>query len=378
VTESATADERGEQREERPCAVLGVIVAPGLAHEVTSRIASELMEDVRARYDSVEWRTELQVERLVVPPAPLTELLAAGRRKLLEGDWDLGVIVTDLPLKVDGRPVSRHLSPTHGLAVLSLPALGALHLRQRLRRALVELIDELAGRRADEEWEESVLRELATDTAHRPRGLGFLYVPVLVTRHLRLLLGMVRANRPWRLAARLYGALVAALAVGAYGVVTSDVWRLSGSAGWWRLLIMCVVSIAGTVAAVIGVHGLWERAPDPRVRGQVVLFNVTTSLTVAIGILCLYLALFALTLGAAELLIRPGVLASALGHEAHTSDYLVLAWFAASFATVAGGLGAGLESREAVREAAYTSSVGDEAALAETGNGAGPTREDTR
>jgi hypothetical protein len=373
VTQTTATEER---EQERPCAVIGVIVAPGLAHDVTSRIASELQEDLRARYDSVDWRTELQVDRLVVPPASLTELFAAGRRKLLDGDWDLGIVVTDLPLKVGGRPVSRHLSPTHGLAVLSLPALGALHLRQRLRRALVELIGELSGRGADDEWEENVLRELATDTTHRPGGLGFLYVPVLVAGHLRLLLGMVRANRPWRLAARLYGALVAALAVGAYGLVASDVWRLSGSAGWWRLLVMCVIAIAGTVSAVIGAHGLWERVPDPRVRGQVVLFNVTTALTVAIGILCLYLVLFALIFGAAELLIRPSVFASALGHAAHTSDYLALAWFAASFSTVAGGLGAGLESREAVREAAYTSSVGDETASA--GNGARPSAEESR
>ena len=114
------------------------------------------------------------------------------------------------------------------------------------------------------------------------------------------------------------------------------------------------------MAAIIGAHGLWERAPDPRVRGQVALFNVTTTLTVAIGILCLYLVLFALILGVAELLIGPDVFASALGHPAVTTDYLALAWFSSSFATVAGGLGAGLESREVVREAAYTSSVGDE------------------
>jgi len=373
VTET-TATEKLEQ--ERRCAVIGVIVAPGLAHDVTSRIASELQEDIRGRYDSVEWRTELHVDRLVDPPASLTEILAAGRRKLLDGRWDLGVVVTDLPLKVGGRPVSRHLSPSHGLALLSLPALGALHLRQRLRRALVELIGELSGRGADDDWEENVLRELTTDTEHRPGGLGFLYVPVLVAGHLRLLLGMIRANRPWRLAARLYGALVAALAVGAFALVTSDVWRLSSSAGWWRLLIMCLLAITGTVAAVIGAHGLWERVPDPRVRGQVVLFNVTTALTVAIGILCLYLVLFALSFGAAELLIRPAVFASALGHAAHTSDYLALAWFAASFATVAGGLGAGLESREAVREAAYTSSVGDE--TSSSGNGARPSAGERR
>ena len=98
------------------------------------------------------------------------------------------------------------------------------------------------------------------------------------------------------------------------------------------------------------------------------LFNVTTSLTVAIGIASLYLALFVLIFAAAELIVRPGVFSSAVGHGVATSDYLALAWFAASFATVAGGLGAGLESREAVREAAYTSSVGDETAAAEEGS----------
>jgi hypothetical protein len=373
VTQTAGTEKR---EHERRCAVIGVVVAPGFAHDVTSGIASDLQEDLRDRYGSVDWRTELEIDRLVAPPASLTEIFAAGRRKLLEGDWDLGVVVTDLPLKVGGRPVSRHLSPTHGLAVLSVPALGALHLRQRLRRALVELIGELSGRGADNNWEENVLRELTTDTKHRPDGLGFLYVPVLVAGHLRLLLGMVRANRPWRLAARLYAALVAALAVGAFALVSSDIWRLSGSVGWWRLLIMCLLAIAGTVGGVIGAHGLWERVPNPRVRGQVVLFNLTTALTVAIGILCLYVALFALGFGAAELLLRPAVFASALGHAAYTSDYLALAWFAASFATVAGGLGAGLESREAVREAAYASSVGDEMSFGD--NGAHPSEDDLR
>jgi hypothetical protein len=361
VTDPARLDQPEGAREERPCAVLGVIVAPGLVHDVTARIAAELLEDLRERYGSVDWRTELEVDRLVVPPARLNEIFAAGRRKLLEGDWDLGVVVTDLPLNVGGRAVSRQLSPTHRLAVLSLPALGAIHLRPRLRRALVQLIDELAGRDAGERWEDNVLRELATDAVD---GHRLLYVPVVLAGNLRLLLGMIRANRPWRFAARLYGALVAALAVGAYSMISSDVWRLSDAMGWWRLALMCAASIAGTALAVVWAHGLWERAPDRRVREQVVLFNVTTSLTVAIGIVCLYLALFVLIFAAAELIVRPGVFSSAVGHGVATSDYLALAWFAASFATVAGGLGAGLESREAVREAAYTSSVEDETALA--------------
>jgi len=74
VIEPAATGRRDERAENRPRAVLGVIVAPGLAHDVTSRIASELLQDLRARYDSVDWHVELEVDRLVVPPASLTEI----------------------------------------------------------------------------------------------------------------------------------------------------------------------------------------------------------------------------------------------------------------------------------------------------------------
>jgi hypothetical protein len=60
-----------------------------------------------------------------------------------------------------------------------------------------------------------------------------------------------------------------------------------------------------------------------------------------------------MTLLGAALVIDSGVMAQALGHGAGIGDYAALAWMASSLGTVAGGLGAGLESDEAVREAAY-------------------------
>jgi hypothetical protein len=167
---------------------------------------------------------------------------------------------------------------------------------------------------------------------------------------------MVRANHPWRLAARLYRALAAAVAAGAYGVVTSDIWRISATMGFARLALVSAASISFTSGAVIVAHGLWERAPDHRLRDQVILFNVATAATVVIGIATLYVTLFLLIFAAAELLLSPHVLGTGLGQAVGTADYATLAWFTASLATVGGALGAGLESDEAVREAAYASS----------------------
>jgi hypothetical protein len=83
------------------------------------------------------------------------------------------------------------------------------------------------------------------------------------------------------------------------------------------------------------------------------LFNIVTTITIAIGVLSLYLALFAAAALCAFGLIPSDVLAGEVGHSADPSDYLHLAWFGASIATLAGALGSMTESDLTVREAAY-------------------------
>ncbi len=339
----------------RSTVTLGVIVAPRLERDVPPELGEQLVEDLARRHPSVDWRTELVVDRLVEPPARVTDILDDARRGLLRRQWHLAVVVTDLPLRVNGRPVARRASRTHGVALVSLPALGPLHVRPRLRRALVELVDALLGR-VDKKADD-VLRELTAENAEHVVILRPLFVTAVLFSHFRLLLGMVRANRPWRLVGRLYSALIAALAVGAYGVVTSDLWRLSTALDWWRLAITSAVSIAITTATVIVVPGLWERTSDPRVRGQVVLFNLATATTVTLGIVSLYAVLFLLILAGAALVTAPQTFAQSVGRDVGLGDYATLAWFVASLATIGGALGSALESEDAVRAAAYASSI---------------------
>ena len=68
----------------------------------------------------------------------------------------------------------------------------------------------------------------------------------------------------------------------------------------------------------------------------------------------LYTALLLLALVTTPLLVPAHLLEENLGHAVRVGDYLKLTLLASALATVGGALGAGLESDEAVRAAAYT------------------------
>ncbi|MGY1813727.1 hypothetical protein [Blastococcus sp. SYSU D00820] len=342
-----------------PDVVVGLVAAPGAPAELARWLAGELERELGAEHPEVRWDVRCVEDGLVQPPADDDELVTATRRRLLAEDWDLAVTLTDVPLEVARRPVVGHASPLHQVALLSLPALGAVGQRRRALRTAVGLVRALLG--AGDEGELDAgdraamgrrLRELATDPADEDQGVRF--TARVLTGNLRLLLGMIRANRPWVLAARLSRALTAAIAAGVFALVTADIWRLADSFGWVRLAVVALGSVIAVVATLVVGAQLWERPSSRRVRKQVLLFNVATTTTVVIGVLCLYAVLFVLALAGALLLVVEPLFGEGLGHEPHLSDYLELAWLTSSLATVGGALGAGLESDDAVREAAYT------------------------
>jgi hypothetical protein len=346
---------------------VGVLVAPGLSAGLVGRLVEDVTEELRGRHPRIRWRIETVVDGLVEPPAEDTEIVLAARNRLLGEAWDLAICLTDLPLRVARRPVVAHASPVHGVAVLSVPALGTIGLRRKAQDAVLRLLDallgegEAAGLRQAQAAARSRrltrrLRELGHDAAG---GESIRFTARVLTGHLRLLGGMIRANRPWRLAAGLSRALTAAGAAGALALVSSDIWRLADASRWPRLVAVAICAFAAITATLILGAGLWERARHPRMRQQVVLFNLATTATVLIGVVALYAALCFLALPAALLLVPPRLLTAALGHAVHVEDYLELAWLASSVATLGGALGAGLETDEAVHQAAYTYRTSD-------------------
>jgi hypothetical protein len=347
----------------KPEIVVGLLASPGPASELTESLLPEIAGLLPGRLPGVRWRLEFVSDRLVEPPTDLSAIISAGRRMLLDRGWHLAVCVTDLPLQTARRPVIAHVSTTHGVAVLSMPALGPVSVRKRVADTIVRLIGHMLGdialaaedagqRRTLADPVTRRMRELGTRIEHGEHGVGF--AARVVSGNVWLLLGMLRANRPWRLALRLMRALAAAFAAGVFALATSDIWRLADYLGPVRLTVIALGSVAGIIVTIMLTTGLWERSPHPAAREQVILFNIVTTATVGIGVVVLYVALFIIMLASALLLVPGGLLGNQLGHPAGVADQVRLAWLATSIATLGGALGAALESHETVREAAYT------------------------
>ena len=182
---------------------------------------------------------------------------------------------------------------------------------------------------------------------------GIRYFAPSGLRRLRLLSGMVRANRPWRLVTGLSKVLVGAFATGAIALATDTIWLFADTMGPWRMSAATVLSIVAMVLWLILDHELWERPKSPTERDRSVLYNTATVATLVIGVVILHVALFCLLLFTTCLALPPELLSPVLGRAVNFSDYLTLTWLLASIATIGGALGSGLEDDAAVKEAAY-------------------------
>ncbi len=89
--------------------------------------------------------------------------------------------------------------------------------------------------------------------------------------------------------------------------MTTDIWQTSDALDPIRLSVLAVGSLMSMVAWLIIDHELWERPTDPAARDKATLFNIATSLTVALGVLCLYVVLLAVTLLVGAVADRSGL-----------------------------------------------------------------------
>ena len=355
-------------RSERAGSVsLGLIPAPDIPEKIARELASQLPELLTNRVDGdVGWEVPVVVDPLTGTDREAPEILDECRERMLREGWDLAVCLTDLPVCRSGTLVAADMSAGRGVASLSLPALGAMRLRPRVRELTLQLAGELYERTKEPGADDppargsqptgsvgSFRRVDPPDEDMKAMDVDARFASPGVLGHIRLWSGMVLANRPWKMLPAFKGAIAAAFATGAYVLAISSMWLLADAVGFLRLLALMAVAIVAMVAWIIIAHHLWERPEDPQQRKWAPLYNGVTVLSVSAAVLLAYAILFALLFVAAWVFVPGSYFQSTLKHPIGFGEYLTLSWLGASLATVAGALGASLEDEERVREASY-------------------------
>lgn len=372
---------------------LGLIAAPELPKEICDEMAEEL-PDLLKNY--VDDRRNWEVEVILDPFAGVIEksepVIEEAQKHKQKYEWDYALCFTDLPI-VDGKKlVIADASSDREIGLISLPSLGAMPMRKRVREAMMQLVNEMHHGSSEEDRErqneriaenQEQLEDHEDEYSHQVRGRGSrelmgsrlyerfspikrtvysnkkesqhvrFYANLNMRGRTRLLSGMVLANRPWTIFPAFKRVIALAFATGAYGLIFPSFWMLSDTYGFWRFLAVMFTAMAAMTVWFIAAHGLWEKEAKAESKFLVRSYNKATASTIGIAIIHYYIILFVMFLVVSLLFIPTTQLGVNLQGTVTFATYLKISWLACTVATLGGALGAGLESEETVLKATY-------------------------
>ena len=243
-----------------PTVVVGVSTAAAPSYDGRAdALVTDLGARLRADHPTVGW----EVRRVPDPgtghasrSTSVAALMARGRMALLAGDLDVVLVLSDTAPELRGRPVRAHVSPVQQVAVLHVGSTGADPAAEAAR-----LVSAVVG--LDEEPDDSeLLRQLASPAPAGAEGADL--VRRTVTGNLRLLVALVRGNRPWLMTLHLSRTLTGAFAASFLAVVTPDFWLLADRMSATRLVVLTLLVLAVVCGVLVIGGGLRERSPTAR------------------------------------------------------------------------------------------------------------------
>ncbi|MFG6116154.1 hypothetical protein ACGTN9_13315 [Halobacillus sp. MO56] len=365
---------------------LGLITAPGYPDELREKLQQQL-PDLLSYYvdDNYEWDVAYTVDALTGVTEDSNEVLSATLDKRKDNAWDFAITLTDLPFFNDKKPIVAEAYVQEHVALISLPGLGSTPMFKRIRESILQLANEMYYGSSDEDRERAEQRiqakngdqhkELKNKSSTRLVGKrGFerfsplqretpyesesnidvrFTVKSRFSGALRVLSGMVRANRPWAMFPSFMKVIIIAFTTGSYALVFPTLWQLSNNYGIWRMFMLSIASILAMVGWIILAHKLWEKPNDNHASYLRKLYNTATVLTLLVTVSMYYFFLFLLFSIAVIALIPMGLLQSQLTGSVGYINYFYIAWTATSVSTIIGALGSALENEDVVLSSTY-------------------------
>ncbi|UJL46384.1 hypothetical protein KFZ58_18920 [Virgibacillus sp. NKC19-16] len=355
---------------------VGLISTPGFPADICTDLMKELPELLEKTIDSqVTWESEVTVDLLVGVAEDVNQVLEKANNIKQENGWDYAISLTDLPFFFGKKLVVANASLKEGVAQISVPSFGLFPTRKSIRQSLLKLMENLyadslselenpkqtrAGMRKHKKAEKnpfSISLIKREEGYSNQSGADLRYVTSSrVIGYIRVLLGMTRANRPWKAFFSFYKVLALAFATGTYISIFSTPWHLSIIYSNYRMIFLMLLAIFGMVTWIIFSQNLWEKPSEHGKKRWRQLYNATTFLTL-FSLVCInYIVLFGMFSISISLFVPPDLFQLSMGMDSDpgANYYFSLVWLITSLGTLAGAIGSGLEREEKIRDITYS------------------------
>ncbi|MDU6534997.1 MAG: hypothetical protein E6517_06090, partial [Intestinibacter bartlettii] len=304
--------------------LIGLVVAPG----VTEKLAQSLINDIPnilSEQDNHQrdWKVDLVVDPLTGFAESVEEIFKKIQDYHNKREWDYVVGITDLPMFYHQNVLALDINKKNGAAIFSYPAFGWRPVKNRFKHAIVTIINELHySERAHVGYDDNnrVKEEINKQFPFSRIEKTEVHLKETGNNHLRYLsnsrsLGMIRlvsgmtfANNPLNMMASLSNIVAIAFTTGAFGLIFSTMWNMGLDFSVWRLFGISIMAILGMLVWIMVSHGLWESTKKAKHKRIVMLYNLTTIMTLLIAIFIYYMILYLLFLIAELVLLPPGFL----------------------------------------------------------------------
>ncbi|MCH4388467.1 5,10-methylene-tetrahydrofolate dehydrogenase [Staphylococcus haemolyticus] len=337
---------------------IGLVPSPGVAHKLVDNAIPKVQQHLHDRIKDVdEWHFESKVDLLIGSAEDVHESIDKAAELKKEYEWDFVICITDLPSISGNKVVISDFNSEKQVSMLSLPALGWINLERKLVKSMTALVEQLYHNNTKERPKvHPLIKPKAVDPREDESSKRRYINRYFILGWLQLILGLTRANEPWRNLFNFKKIISVAFATGTYVSIFSMPWELSVQYSTLRFIVLMIISILGMAGWLLYAHQLFEEKTSKSQRVYRYVYNATTLLTLVIITLMNYVVLYVLLSISISLFVPVGLFNSwtSANPDFTFINYLKLLWFVSSLGLLAGAMGSTVENEEKIRRITYS------------------------
>lgn len=337
---------------------VGLIPSPGVAHHLVDNAIAKVKQQLYQHIDDGhDWQFESKVDLLIGSAEDVHESIDKAAELKAQYQWDFVICITDLPSISGNKVVISDFNSDKQVSMLSLPALGWVNLEHKLVNSMIALIEQLYNNSTKERPKvHPLIHPKAVDPREDESSKRRYINKFFILGWLQLILGLTRANEPWKNIFNFKKIISVAFATGTYVSIFSMPWELSVQYSIYRFIVLMLIAILGMAGWLLYAHQLFERKTAKSQRVYRYIYNATTLLTLIIITLMNYVILYLLLSISISLFVPVSLFNNwtSANPDFTFLNYLKLLWFVASLGLLAGAMGSTVENEEKIRRITYS------------------------